>query len=138
MSEQLTIGGLAKLAGVNLETIRFYQRRGLIDEPPKPPGGIRRYTQPHVHRIRFIKQAQTLGFSLDEVAELLALDDGQHCHEAERLGVKKLADVRERMSQLNRIEKALAELVDRCRCNTGNVHCPLISALEMERSQPIR
>ena len=134
MSAQLTIGGLAKLAGVNLETIRFYQRRGLIAQPPKPLGGIRRYTQPHVQRIRFIKQVQALGFSLDEVSELLALDDGQHCHEAERLGVSKLADVRERMTQLGRIEKALAELVDRCHCNTGSVRCPLISALETDRS----
>lgn len=130
MSAQLTIGTLAKQAGVNLETIRFYQRRGLIGEPPKPLGSIRRYTQQHVQRIQFIKQAQSLGFSLDEVAELLALDDGQHCHEAERLGAKKLAKVQERIAQLHRMEKALTELLNRCHCNTGNVRCPLISALE--------
>jgi MerR family mercuric resistance operon transcriptional regulator len=136
MSAQLTIGGVAKLAGVNLETVRFYQRRGLVAEPPKPLGGIRRYAQQHVQRIRFIKQAQTLGFSLEEVAELLALDDGQHCHEAERLGTRKLADVRERVAQMQRIEQALAALVDRCHCNTGNVRCPLIASLEANTPRP--
>lgn len=136
MSAQLTIGGVAKLAGVNLETVRFYQRRGLVAEPPKPLGGIRRYTQQHVQRIRFIKQAQTLGFSLEEVTELLALNDGQHCHEAERLGTRKLADVRERLAQMQKIELALAALVERCHCNTGNVRCPLISSLEAKSPQP--
>jgi len=74
MTGSLTIGTLAKQAAVNVETIRFYQRRRLLDEPDKPPGGIRRYTQTHARRIRFIKEAQKLGFGLDEVADLLALE----------------------------------------------------------------
>ena len=130
MAEQFTIGVLAKQAGVNVETIRFYQRRGLVEAPKRPPGGIRHYTQAHARRIRFVREAQKLGFSLDEVADLLALDDGRHCREAERLGSKKLATVRERMAQLARVEKALATLVNRCHANRGRVHCPLISALE--------
>lgn len=133
MASQSTIGELAKQAGVNVETIRFYQRRGLLEEPQKPLGGIRRYSQAHVRRIRFVREAQELGFSLDEVAELLALEDGRHCREAERIGSKKLATVRERLAQLKRVEKVLAALVDQCHCNTGKLSCPLIDALEYDR-----
>jgi MerR family mercuric resistance operon transcriptional regulator len=132
MATQSTIGQLAKQAGVNVETIRFYQRRGLLDEPKKPLGGIRRYAQAHVRRIRFVREAQELGFSLDEVADLLALEDGRNCREAERIGSRKLATVRERLAQLKRVEKVLAALVDRCHCNTGKLRCPLIDALEYD------
>lgn len=125
-----TIGSLAKATEVHVETIRYYQRRGLVAEPAKPLGGIRRYSEVHMHRLRFIKHAQTLGFSLDEVADLLALEDGRHCREAELLGANKLAMVRERIAQLHRVEQALAALVDQCHCNTGRVHCPLIASLE--------
>lgn len=130
MTERYTIGALAKQAGVNVETIRYYQHRGLVGEPNRPPGGIRRYGENHARRLRFIKQAQTLGFSLEEVADLLALEDGRHCHEAEQLGARKLATVRERIARLRKVEEALASLVDQCRCNTGEVYCPLIAALE--------
>jgi MerR family transcriptional regulator, mercuric resistance operon regulatory protein len=130
MLAQYTIGTLAKQAGVNVETIRYYQQRGLVEEPKRPPGGIRRYTDAHARRLRFIKEAQNLGFSLDEVADLLALEDGRHCREAERMGSRKLAAVRQRIAQLRRVEKVLATLVDRCHGNKGKVHCPLIAALE--------
>jgi len=133
MPAQYTIGTLAKRAGVNVETIRYYQRRGLVGEPERPLGGIRRYTEAHVRRLRFIKQAQQLGFNLDEVADLLALEDGRHCRRAERLGSKKLAMVQERIAQLRSVEKVLATLLDQCHCNTGKVRCPLIAALENER-----
>lgn len=127
------IGTLAKAADVHVETVRYYQRRGLLAEPARPPGGIRRYGEGHVGRVRFIKQAQTLGFSLDEVQDLLALEDGQHCGEAQRLAALKLSMVRERMRQLRRVERALATLVEQCQCNTGKLRCPLIAALESER-----
>ena len=129
MLESYTIGALARQAGVNVETIRYYQRRGLIGEPRRPPGGIRRYGEPHAERLRFIRQAQALGFSLEEVKELLALEDGQHCREAERLGAIKLAAVRERLGQLRRVERALAALVNQCHSNAGRVRCPLMAAL---------
>jgi MerR family mercuric resistance operon transcriptional regulator len=77
MPEQYTIGTLAKQAGVNVETIRYYQRRGLVSEPDRPLGGIRRYAPTHARRLHFIKHAQTLGFTLEEVADLLALESGQ-------------------------------------------------------------
>lgn len=125
-----TIGTLAKATDVHVETIRYYQRRGLVPEPAKPLGGIRRYEETHARRLRFIKHAQALGFSLDEVADLLTLEDGRHCREAEQLGANKLAMVRERIAQLQRVEQALAALVDQCQCNTGKVHCPLVASLE--------
>ena len=134
MPEICTIGRLASQAGVNVETVRYYQRRGLLEEPRRPPGGIRRYSQVHARRLRFIKQAQALGFSLEEVKDLLALEDGRHCREAERLASMKLATVRNRARQLRRVEHALAALVDQCLCNTGKVRCPLIAALESEQA----
>lgn len=127
-----TIGGLSKATHVHVETIRYYQRCGLVAEPPKPAGGIRRYDETHARRLRFIKHAQTMGFSLDEVADLLALEDGRHCREAERIGNNKLAMVRERIVQLRRVERALAALVEQCRCNRGKVRCPLVASLESD------
>ena len=132
MPESYTIGALAKQVGVNVETVRYYQRRGLLGEPQRPLGGIRRYGQAHARRLRFIRQAQLLGFSLDEVKDLLALEDGKHCREAERLAAIKLAAVRERLAQLRRVERVLATLVEQCQCNTGRVRCPLIAALERD------
>ncbi|MCK9396977.1 MAG: MerR family transcriptional regulator, partial [Methylobacter sp.] len=95
--ESFTIGALAKRARVNVETIRFYQRRGLLVEPERPLGGIRRYTELDVRRVRFIKQGQKLGFSLNEVLELLSLEDGQHCREAKEIALRKLTLIRERI-----------------------------------------
>lgn len=103
--ETFTIGAFADAGGVNVETIRFYQRKGLLTEPEKPLGGIRRYGPEDVTRVRFIKSAQRLGFSLDEIAELLRLEDGAHCQEASSLATRKLVDVRERLADLSRMEK---------------------------------
>jgi MerR family mercuric resistance operon transcriptional regulator len=128
-SETMTIGALARAAGVNVETIRFYQRKGLIPEPDRPRGSIRRYGADALGRVRFIKSAQKLGFSLDEVADLLALEDGTHCEQAREQGRKKLDDVRARIADLKRIENALADLVTRCAATRGRVRCPLIDAL---------
>lgn len=128
-SENLTIGALAKAAGVSVETIRFYQRRRLLPTPARPCGGIRRYGSADVARVRFIKAAQRLGFSLDEVGGLLKLEDGTHCGEAAKLASLRLADVRVRLAELARIEAALAKLVAQCRTRQGNVSCPLIAAL---------
>ena len=128
--QPLTISKLAHEAGVNVETIRFYQRRGLLPEPDKPLGGIRRYGKTEVARVLFIKAAQRIGFTLDEIAQLLQLDDGTHCAEARAIAEHKLADVRQRLNDLQRIEAALAQLVDRCANRRGQVNCPLIDALQ--------
>lgn len=129
LSMTYTIGGLAKATGIHIETIRYYQRRGLMDEPARPLGGVRRYYEGDAQRLRFIKQAQTLGFSLEEVAELLTLEDGQHCREAEQLGSQKLEKVRLHIAQLQRVEAVLTALVEQCHCNRGTVRCPLIGSL---------
>jgi len=125
-----TIGSLARQVGVNVETIRYYQRRGIAQEPAKPPRGIRHYTEEHARRLRFIKEAQKLGFSLDEVGELLSLEDGLHCREVEEIAGNKLAIVRERIAQLGKIEDVLAVLVGKCHGNRGKLRCPLIASLE--------
>ena len=110
----LTIGRLARDAGVNVQTIRFYQRRGLVAKPSRPLGGVRRYTPDAAARIRFIKRAQKLGFSLDEVALLLGLSDGKHCAETKALAEKKLAMVEDKISDLATIQKALKGLITKC------------------------
>jgi MerR family mercuric resistance operon transcriptional regulator len=131
--ENLTIGAFAKVAGVNVETIRFYQRKGLLPEPDKPYGSIRRYGEADVTRVRFVKSAQRLGFSLDEIAELLRLEDGIHCEEALSLAEHKLKDIHEKLADLARMEAVLSELVRACRARKGNVSCPLIASLQGDK-----
>ena len=128
-SQSLTIGTFARVAGVHVETIRFYQRKGLLPEPDKPYGSIRRYGTADVARVQFVKSAQRLGFSLDEISRLLLLDDGTHCDEARELGEKKLAGVRAKLADLQRIEAVLISLVERCRTTQGKISCPLIASL---------
>ncbi len=109
--ENLTIGALATQAQVNVETIRFYQRKGLMHEPCRPLGSVRRYGAEDLGRVRFIKSAQRLGFSLDEIAQLLTLEDGTHCDEARERAQHKLIEVRAKLADLQRMETALADLV---------------------------
>lgn len=127
--QELTIGVLAKAAGVNVETIRFYQRKGLLAEPEKPLGGIRRYKEADIRRVQFIKSAQKLGFTLDEVANLLQLEDGLQCSMAKSIAEQKLSSVQERIRQLKQIEAALARHVKACDAQASAVCCPLIEAL---------
>ena len=128
-SENLTIGAFAKAAGVNVETIRYYQHKGLLPQPERPYGSIRRYGLADVVRLKFVKSAQRLGFRLDEVGQLLKLEDGTHCSEAAELAAQRLADVRARLADLTRMEEALSKLVGDCNAHQGNVSCPLIAAL---------
>ena len=132
LNNGLTIGVFAQSAGVNVETIRFYQRKGLLSEPDKPLGSIRRYGGADVARVKFVKSAQQLGFSLDEIAELLRLQDGTHCNEARTLAEHKLMGVRQKIDDLTRIESALSRLVEQCCRSTGRVACPLISTLKAD------
>jgi MerR family transcriptional regulator, mercuric resistance operon regulatory protein len=129
MTEQVTIGQLAAAAGVNIETIRYYQRRKLLALPDRPSGRIGRYPPSALTRLRFIKRSQSLGFSLDDVQALLSLDDGQHCTAARAIGEHKLADVRQRIQTLQALEAALQQLVNQCATSKRKVSCPLIEAL---------
>jgi len=125
-----TIGGMAGAAGVNVETVRFYQRKGLMHEPKKGHGSIRRYGESDLARLRFIRSAQRLGFSLDEIGELLKLEDGTRCDEARTLAERKLVDVRRKLFDLQHIETALTQLIDHCAANRGKVACPMIASLQ--------
>ena len=129
MVEQMTIGRLAAAAGVNVETVRYYQRRELLGIPQRPSGGIGRYPAAALTRLRFIKRAQSLGFTLDDVQSLLSLDDGRSCSAAREIGEHKLADVRQRLQALRVLKVELANLVNRCSTSKRKVNCPLIEAL---------
>lgn len=129
--ESLTIGAFAKAAGVNVETIRYYQRKNLLPMPYRH-GGVRRYGAADVARLRFVKAAQRLGFSLDQIGQLLKLEDGTHCSEAADLAARQLTDVRAKLANLHRIDAALSKLVSECRAHRGKVTCPLIAALQRE------
>jgi MerR family mercuric resistance operon transcriptional regulator len=125
-----TIGRLAAAAGVNVETVRYYQRIKLMPLPRKALGGIRRYSAEDLSRLRFIKTAQGLGFTLEEIADLVKLDDGTRCNEARDIAAHKLAVVRARRRDLRRIETVLARLVRQCETLRGTIRCPLIGALQ--------
>jgi MerR family transcriptional regulator, mercuric resistance operon regulatory protein len=128
MRGEMTIGKLAGCAGVNVETIRYYQRRGLLDEPDKPLGGYRRYPAEMAKRVRFIKRAQALGFTLEEVGGLLRLDAARACAETRELATHKLALIKEKLADLASMRKALAALV--AKCDTGGRRaCPIIQTL---------
>lgn len=127
--ESFTIGALASASGVSVETIRYYQREKLVAEPARPQGGVRRYGERDVARLKFIKSAQRLGFTLHDVADLLRLDDGAGCSVVRVRAQAKLDEVRERLADLGRMEATLAELVDRCAVSRGTVRCPLIASL---------
>ena len=129
-SDNATIGAFAQAAGVGVETIRFYQRKGLLPVPAKAPGGVRRYGPADLARVRFVKTSQRLGFNLDEVAELLQLDDGTRCDQARALASHKLVDVRQKLDDLRRIEGVLADLVERCAASAADVACPIIASLQ--------
>ena len=129
MNEILTIGGLAQSAGVNVETIRYYQRRGLLDEPAKPLGGQRHYGPAAAMRVRFIKRAQQLGFTLDEVKGLLLLEDGQSCRETRLLAERKLALIEARIADLTRMRRLLKGLIEECSDGKRPRSCPIIATL---------
>jgi MerR family transcriptional regulator, mercuric resistance operon regulatory protein len=128
--ESLTIGALARRGGVNVETVRYYQRRGLLAVPARPLGGIRRYSSESAQRLRFIKRAQQLGFTLAEVAELLTIAGGTSCSSKCEIGASRLADIERRIADLVSMRQALAGLVEGCQSGARDeLPCPVIEAL---------
>jgi MerR family mercuric resistance operon transcriptional regulator len=126
----LTIGALSKHTGVNIETIRFYERVGILPRPPRSAGGHRIYGQDLLMRLGFVRRSRELGFSLDEVRGLLRLVDGGHytCAEVRAITLDHLTDVRRKIADLRRLERTLAEVAGKCR--GGKVpDCPVIEAL---------
>ena len=125
----LTIGGLAQSAGVNVETIRYYQRVGMLAQPAKPLQGARKYGAGDIKQIRFIKRAQALGFTLSEVAELLALGSASSCRETQVLAEIKLESIGARINDLVKMQNTLQQLVTRCNTTDDATNCPIIDAL---------
>jgi MerR family mercuric resistance operon transcriptional regulator len=129
--ENLTIGRLAKMAQVNIETVRYYERRGLIPKPPRRESGYRQYPQGTVVRIQFIKHAKELGFSLKEILELLSLQvDTDTCTDVKRRAVSKLADIQEKIKTLQTMKRALTKLAASCSGKGPISECPILGALE--------
>lgn len=129
MSNELTIGKLATEAGVNVETIRYYQRRGLLTEPVRPAGGQRRYSPNDARRVRFIKRAQVLGFTLEEVGSLLTLEEARACAETQELAAQKLRVIDQKLADLQAMRNALAGLLRKCQRGSSQAGCPIIQVL---------
>ena len=124
----LTIGRLASTAAINVETIRYYERRGLIRQPAKPRVGYRQYDNETLQRLLFIKRAKSLGFSLDEIDNLLTLSEGR-CADVQSLAEQKLNRIKSKLQDLKRLESALEDLVMQCGRNVDQTHCPIIETL---------
>ncbi len=128
----LTIGKLAKLAGVGIETIRYYQHRGLLPVP-QTLGAYRHYPVALAGRIHFVKRAQELGFSLEEVAELLSLEDGIERGAIRRIAKERLLQIQTKLNDLTRMKKALSHLVKECEHTGKEQPCPIIGTLAAVR-----
>ena len=128
----LTIGQLAKRAQVNVDTIRYYERRGLIPEPPRRQSGYRQYSQDDVVRIQFIKRAQELGFALKEIEELLALrvDPDTTCAGIKEQTEAKIADISTKIQTLQRMTRVLTRLATACDARAPTSECPILEALD--------
>src|SRR5882757_4837735 len=129
MRDGLTIGILAQRGGVNVETIRYYQRRALLEEPLKPSGGFRHYPEESVKRVLFIKRAQTLGFTLEEIQGLLALNERKACMETRGIAAHKLELIEQKIADLSKMRKSLARLVRSCDASAAGAPCPIIHLL---------
>lgn len=130
--DSLSIGQVAQQAGVGVQTIRFYEKEGLLPEPARRPSGYRQYSDSAVRRLHFIKRAKDLGFSLEEIRELFALrvNPGSTCGAVKRRALAKVADVEEKIATLQRIRSALLELADTCAGTGPTSECPILDALE--------
>lgn len=128
----MTIGALARKARVNVDTIRYYERRGLIAEPPRRQSGYREYSEEDVTRIRFIKRAQELGFTLREVEELLELrvDPETTCADVKEQTEAKIADIAAKIKTLQRMKRVLTKLAAACDVRAPTTECPILEALD--------
>ena len=135
MGSDLTIGRLAKAADVNVQTVRYYERRKLLPPTSRLPSGYRLYSDEALRRLRFIRNAQALGFTLREIAELLNLRVGSttRCGDVKRKAQAKLAGVEEKARDLKALARALRSLIETCQAGEPTTRCPILNALEDER-----
>ncbi|MBW2107562.1 MAG: heavy metal-responsive transcriptional regulator [Deltaproteobacteria bacterium] len=136
----MTIGKLAKRAGVHVETVRYYERRGLMPKPNRRLSGYRQYTDKDLERLLFIREAKNLGFSLDEVSQLLSLrvDPVTNCRDVKRLAQAKIEEIETKIAAFQKIKEALTGLVLSCESGPPNSECPILEALEPKRFGKIR
>lgn len=135
----LTIGQLAREAGIGIETVRFYERRGLIEDPPRRESGYRQYPPESVARLRFIRRAKELGFSLDEIGDLLVLRSrpGENRDRVRAKARAKIEDIERRIADLTRMKTTLTELADACACRRDSDDCPILEALDGESLEEV-
>jgi MerR family transcriptional regulator, copper efflux regulator len=127
--DSIGIGTLAKRAGVSIDTVRYYERGGLLAPKTRLASGYRRYSEVEVARLRFIRRAQALGFTLKEIQELLALSSQRDVARVKRTAQKKLADVEERIASLERVREGLSNLIAACPGHGRAADCPILKAL---------
>lgn len=134
-TQLLKAGDLARTAQVNRETIRFYEKQGLLPKPERSPAGYRLYSKTDLDRLVFIKNAKLLGFSLNEIKELLALADGKitTCEEVREIAQAKLDHISTQISDLTKLTKVLSKLVDQCSRSTSITDCPIIETLSSDK-----
>lgn len=130
----MTIGQVAESTGLAVETVRYYEREGLIPEPPRSPSGYRQYDADTVRRLRFVVRAKALGFTLREIAELLDLriDSENNCARVRSHAAAKIADIQKRIAQLDAMRQALQGLVAQCDGDRPISTCPILDALEQD------
>ena len=130
MTEMHSIGVLAKLAGVHVETIRYYERIGLLHQPRRPYGKIRRYDDGQLNRLKFIRRVQSAGFALADVAALLRLSEHPSCRATRKLTMDKLRTVEARIAELTSVRRELRTWIARCDANDDEASCPTLNAIE--------
>lgn len=136
MGKNFTIGTLSSQAGVNIETIRYYEKESILPAPPRTEGGHRLYNKEHLKRLTFIRRSRELGFSLGDIRTMLDMVDGNNltCEEVKKLTMKHLKDIREKNSDLKRFERTLKGISKQCKGDKAP-DCPIIDALSFDSTQ---
>lgn len=135
-TDTFTTGQISKLSGVGIETIRFYERKGLIKEPPRRPSGYRQYPPSTIQQLQFIRRAKELGFSLQEIKELLALRiTNRTCSSVRKKVIKKVEQVGDKIRQLQRIRRVLNKLITACNKKKSLGECPILEVLEKKEGR---
>lgn len=133
---QFTVGTVAQRVGINVETVRYYERRGLLPEPSRTKAGYRLYTETSINRLHFIKRAQFLGFTLEEIAELLALrvDEDSTCDNVRHRAQQKVTEIEEKIRYLYEMRTALHQMIARCEQNGLAGDCPFLDSVKRQAS----
>lgn len=135
--ETMTIGRVAKQAGVGIETVRYYEREGLLETPTRSDSGYRQYPKDAVRRIHFIKRAKDLGFTLKEISELMAIrtEPGASCSDVKIRAGAKIADIDKRLRELTKMKNALVKLARECNTSGPVADCPILEAMEPKEEE---